>query len=371
MKYAAEFVNSVGTDDLYEANPCWQIAVNGDRPVGPILDVADPTNLNKIIARWREEYGGVSFFRGQRRLYHQLPLSGAFRNYPHEPLVPNILSSFLQVCYESKDCWSKLDQMLFSDSSVMDFRNGFADVPEYALEGLFQHYEGGTRWLDVVDNLQVALWMATRRYSNVGDAPGGPVQIVSEAREDDGGESVYLYLISLRELESQFSGLSATPDGTRLLDLRKALPARFLRPHAQHSALLRTGVPTSTEDGFDLGADDDAKCAILKIPLETAKDCCGGSLLSVETLFPDLNVDGGFEQISNLLKSRLLQAPKHLRISEEKFPPRYIDARSTEAKSLLRKRGDLEVLLRGDRQNSSSPIYRERSIGYRAFQSHT
>lgn len=335
MRYADDFIEMVGADELFPAtgylNPIDKDVLRSIK----VLEVGDPVALNMVIAQWREYCGGPTFFRGQNRLHGELPLSGAYRSDLHNPSIPRVLSSLLAVASGITCDWRILDGLLENPGPFGPLTNGFMDVPEYALEGLFQHYEGGTRWLDVVDNIQVALWMATRQYERVHVNEGLDVNLVSTITDTEhGDQSIYLYLFGLKNAKKVQVGLVESPCGVQLLDLREALPARFLRPHSQHSALLKFD-PNPVAAGI---GDESTRFATLKIPLDVALSCCGGALLNVSTLFPDRNVDKGFEQLDFLIRSKLLSAPPKHRVKLCELPPRYVDANSTEGRFLLERR---------------------------------
>lgn len=359
MRYAADFVSHVGADDLYGAQECLQSFHDVELPSCTILEVADPISLNKVVAQWREYSGGVAFFRGQGRLYRQLPLGGAYRHDPISPTQPRGLSSYLRVAKGASDCWYELDQMLQSDRPVASLANGFKDVPEYALEGLFQHYEGGTRWLDVVDNLQVALWMATRGYHTTTSESSGKIQIVYPKTPAECDGFIYLYLFALCGVETSFPGLKSTRQGTQLLDLREALPARFLRPHSQHSALLKLVDNKGESHEFDGGAS----FVVVRMPLEEALSSCGGTLLRAETLFPRMEEDKGFQQLNYVLQSALSGAPMEYRVNAHEVLPEYIDVFSTKARALLRhRRSERFNSVVGHKESQIEPSWEQRNL---------
>lgn len=333
MMYAQQFVADVGNDNMFRATPSllpFQDDIGDFQSV--LLEVSDPTTLNRVVAQWREYCDGPTYFRGQRKLYAKYPYSGAYRNENYElGEVPEILSRLVRISTGGSGGWGELDELLTSDDSVRELWNGYKDVPEFALEGLFQHYEGSTRWLDVVDNLQIALWMATRKYHQVSDFRSKPVYLVKEADGETGPqEDVYIYLFGFSVLKERFPGLRATPKNSLLLDLREALPARFLRPHAQHSALIKHSPSGSSKRR----SDKYLNYAILKIPYDVAQDCCGGSLLSVSSIYPSPDEDKGFAQLEGLIKLRLLDAARELRLPSNQILRRYVDAVSLEGRSL-------------------------------------
>lgn len=340
VKYASSFIVEVGSDDMFRASPSLHQFQDIEGVPGALLEVADSTTLNRVVAQWREYCGGPTYFRGQRKLYDQYPYSGAYRNVNHqETEVPVILSRLIQISTGDSGSWSQLDYMLASNEPVRDLSNGYKNVPEYALEGLFQHYEGSTRWLDVVDNLQIALWMATRDYIRAADSSSPPVSLVGELEAENEPQSdVYVYLFGFSNLRDVFPGLRATPRNSFLLDLREALPARFLRPHAQHSALIKHD-PSLTGDR---GEDKSLLYAILKVPYDVALSCCGGALLTVSAIFPSVDDDRGFAQLDGLIRSRLLAAAQEFRLQQDQMLTHYIDIDSVQGRSLRNSWGQSE-----------------------------
>lgn len=325
MKYASDFVTQVGQDELFDVSLHSHYFRKAREEV-VILEVTDPITLNQVVAQWREVCGGMTFFRGQLKLYDPYPLSGAFRENDKVPAdVPLILKNFLSLTRKDERGWQLLDDLLVSDKPIREFNNGFKDVPEYALEGLFQHYEGGTRWLDIVDNLQLALWMATRCYRDEKDRQGNSIRIVEQTQRMDETTAteafIHLYLFAFNPAERVFPGLLKTSGGSYLLDLREALPARFLRPHAQHSALLKS----ERWNGYDYTSDLDVRFAILRIPEEVATGFFGGRLLTVDAIFPTIERDLGFAQLQNLFSSLFLSAEPKFRLSQDELLTEYYD----------------------------------------------
>ena len=86
-----------------------------------------------------------------------------------------------------------------------------------------------------------------------------------------------------------------TGENTRIIDLRKALPSFFLRPHAQHAYMLskKTGEIIEYKSLTDY---TDLVVGIAQIPTDVIQKWIGNSeLLSVNSLFPSACFDDGFE----------------------------------------------------------------------------
>lgn len=320
MKYCEEFVARVAADERNRAlseEVSLGNTADGLIRAAKLLQVNEVTDLNKIIARWRGETKGRVFFRGQNRLHELYPYSSAYRATCSEiSPMPTIFSNFLEALGgKTEISWEDADRLLESDRPVPDLGEANEDVPFYALEGLFQQYCGGTRWLDVVDNLGIALWMATKTYQRGTGTDGAPFWTVKNVEEaSENSHFVILYLISIRGTEQQHRGLYATEEGSHLLDLREALPSRFLRPHAQHAALLK----------HDPEVDDgNLEYVGVRVPLDLALRCSAGELLDVPALFPESSDDYGFAGFLYLLRGKFLNKELARPVTVEHLPAEY------------------------------------------------
>lgn len=80
-------------------------------------------------------------------------------------------------------------------------------------EALCQHYGLHTRWIDIIDNIQTALWFAYDRT------------YVNDEREQRFDEDVgYIYVLAVPSDENK----------VKVIDLREK-PSQFLRPHTQQA----------------------------------------------------------------------------------------------------------------------------------------
>ena len=87
------------------------------------------------------------------------------------------------------------------------------------------------------------------------------------------------------------------------VDLRKALPSFFVRPHAQHALAIRkreAGQPSPNASLFDMA---DQSIGIIRVRVDLADQWLGnGILVSKENFFPLPSVDQGY---NTLLKNEL------------------------------------------------------------------
>ena len=160
-------------------------------------------------------------------------------------------------------------------------------VPRYAVEPLLQHYGVKTRWLDVVDNLWVALWFACHHF----EREGRYVHVVRKTLHGPARVGVYVIAVVMAgETQEVAPGLHLSQVSGRTIDLRRAVPSYYIRPHAQHGLLVRPR------------ADDMAnlKMAAFRVELADALTWLGESLLlSAFGLYPPATVDDGYRQLLN------------------------------------------------------------------------
>lgn len=284
------------------------------------LQVFEPSNanhLNAAIGAFRQMVGGRVFFRGERQLHGEYPQAGFYRNGNSRLNFESIGKDALELCgkgdwlrecdgcLDAASCQRVVDKLAIRGGQNRSLinngssPNGLRGVPRYAMEGVWQQYVGNTRWLDVVDSIWVALWMATRQYVDDNDlgsnAYGFPQRKVAEIGEvvdrDLGVGYVYVYLLGVANDRVVAPGLTVF-DGGACLDLRQAVPGFFLRPHAQHAALI------DVEDF----RKSSVVVSLLRISSLNALRMLGNSaLLSVDSVFPPEDVDSGFR----LLLSRV------------------------------------------------------------------
>ena len=247
--------------------------------------------------------GGV-FLRGQARWYANLdpslyrqrrPGGAVVRRRRSKTLGDFIAESSPWECqhagHSTIDCPERLRQQPRSNPGFVS-----AGTPRYAAEGLLQHYGIRTRWLDVVDNLWVALWFGCHDF--VGQHPYA--HVVRRVSNADAEVYIAAFIVE-GQLRERHPGLYIAAGAGRVLDLRKAVPSFYLRPHAQHAWLLRP-------------RDDNPQHVTvvpIRVPLRAALDWLGDSLLlSAFGLFPPASVDIGYRKL--LAASARVEIPEVL-----------------------------------------------------------
>lgn len=212
------------------------------------------------------------YFRGESRLYQSLPPT-AFRGITSRSAVSNAINRIR--------------------TAVAQFGRPLNATGSYAHEALLQHYGLKTTWIDVVDNVWVALWFACHNARSVG--PCNEYLHFERRSARDPNEKAYVLLIAADAVASDVRspGLYAGSN-TELIDLRIAAPSVFLRPHAQHGLLLRCK-GTQVQRPVDYSQQIRG---ILEINLSDALEWLGNSTaLSTHSLFPPPSFDSGYENL--------------------------------------------------------------------------
>ncbi len=240
---------------------------------------------------------GASYLRGQHSLYNGTVEPTLLRGRRNITSAEHALSELIRTSSDWK-CTHPDHRPIVCPEKLLpaprSARRLFkAGVPRYAAEPLLQHYGIRTHWIDVVDNLWVALWFACHKFVRAYEF----THIVRRNLADGGEDSVYIITVNIPgDISERRPGLYGYDNGTRVIDLRKAAPSFYLRPHAQHGLLIR---PRTDDGALDLAA--------FQIPLASALEWLGSSvLLSPFGLYPPASVDEGYR--------RLLDSIKHIAI---------------------------------------------------------
>lgn len=170
-------------------------------------------------------------------------------------------------------------------NDILENQRSFSKFPKKIFEATIQHYGIKTTQIDLVDNLWIALWFASNEFKSKIIKSNEHLYVTNSTKEFG-----YILLVASDALtpsnttKGLYSGSS-----TELIDLRKALPSYYLRPHAQHAYMLRKkeDIPNDYSDLI---------IGIAKIPTSKIQRWIGNSeLLSVNSLFPSAYFDCGYE----------------------------------------------------------------------------
>lgn len=230
--------------------------------------------LKYILAR--NDGLGV-FFRGQTTLYKELSPT-LLRKVKDGP--PNVKRRAL------------LDGFL---AKVDTDKTALRSVDPFCREALLQHYGIRTTWLDVVDNIWIALWFACHHARTF----GWPEEYMHFEKRipNHRGDEEYVYVLLLAS--AYFNPIPGEPghyknDRTETIDLRVAAPSHFVRPHAQHGILVRrlskAGLPVSDNRPLHVGT--------IRVRLSAALDWLGtAATLTSHSLFPPAFYDYGYREL--------------------------------------------------------------------------
>mgnify|MGYP002549928441 CR=1 FL=1 len=178
----------------------------------------------------------------------------------------------------------------------------YLSVKSDYLAPLLQHYGVKTDWLDIVDNIWIALWFACYRY--VGKSkplvsfkcrPYGKKDMNNSETFSD---ERYCYITLIRIPLSGDSPCTGHYIGDKIevVDARYCLPSIYIRPHMQHGLLMRTKTKTG-KTSLDFS---NAIEGVIRIDLDNALKWIElNPLLTTGTLFPPPDIDTG---LSLLLK---------------------------------------------------------------------
>lgn len=261
----------------------------------PVYYVSSMHALNQVIGYAKfinKEYGEV-LYRGENKLH------------------PGLIPSLFRGCTGTTK-WnvvSPLVNKIIRDASIRDAINVGKDLKRARnkVEGMLQHYGVQTRYIDLVDNHWIALWMGlfeckkakriemyyhySRRCIDALDAFDGTTHSKDDLYQ-------YILLLALPKPDESIEGIELSKSFI-VVDLRQALPSVFLRPHSQHGFVARKK-PTVNQ----LAAEYDMATeviGILRIRIDRASAWLGeGHLLSQDNLFPSPMNDYGYDLLLNL-----------------------------------------------------------------------
>lgn len=246
-----------------------------------VLHVPSPHALTQAAGylkynRARQKSKGV-FFRGQTQLY--------------PGLGPSLLRGVRDVTAAKRrrlldDFLNEIDR----DEKALTY------VDPSCREALLQHYGIRTTWLDVVDNLWVALWFACH-HARVAPWPEGYIHFEKRVpRSGSAGEYCYILLVEgafFHPVEDQPGRYR--DEGSETIDLRVAVPSHYVRPHAQHGVLVRRLSRKSSLPMADLWP---LLVGVIRVDLADALDWLGSATtLTSHTLFPPAYYDYGYREL--------------------------------------------------------------------------
>jgi hypothetical protein len=185
------------------------------------------------------------------------------------------------------------DRNLFTAEIVKRLRV-FSTFAEFAHEPLLQHYGLSTTWIDLVDNIWVALWFSCYK-AHVSGKSGLYLHFERRIPASGSDQFAYILMVAADATQSGVPGLFKGQN-TELVDLRVSCPSIFVRPHAQHGVLFRKRGKGVTRP---MDYSDQVR-GVIRINLSDALDWLGGArTLGVHALFPPPYYDHGYKLLLN------------------------------------------------------------------------
>lgn len=286
----------------------------------PIYNVENEAAFNQLIgyAKYLNANYGSVYYRGVDSLYDNVrPSIMRKRNWG----VADDLNKIIDDINDHPRLKNSLKLMQYEKnqrSHDKEDNNKIKRNNKYRIEALLQHYCGYTRFLDVVDNHWIALWMGLHHFNKCGD--GGkyincikreilPIDVLFYLSgkhprfgipENYFPEKCYEYILLIafpEEGGSSVNGVYETKEFA-LVDLRKALPSIYLRPHAQHALVMRRrnkGEESLKASYYDMASQ---VVGIIQVRIDIADRWIGdGKLVRKENMFPLPSIDAGYNTL--------------------------------------------------------------------------
>lgn len=231
-----------------------------------IYEIKNVHDLTQFIGfgKYKNNQASNVFLRGQPDLYDGKLIPSLYRGK----------TDLARITYKYNRRMNKIKEEIAS----------FSQYDRVILEPLLQHYGVKTTYLDLVDNVWVALWFAVHQTKCVSINSHEYVYY-----SENTNPYSYILLVASDALNVSETNYGVYDgNSTCLIDLRKALPSYFLRPHAQHAYMLKKkGAPVSDYSDLIIG--------IAKIPTDLGLKWIGDSeFLTVSSLFPAAYFDSGY-----------------------------------------------------------------------------
>ena len=218
------------------------------------------------------------FFRGETKL--------------HETLSPTLFRGLEKQAAQSQ----RISQLTKALAGFRKNNEIFTTFSEEFHEAILQHYGLRTSWLDLVDNIWIALWFACHKAQ--GSGPSGEyLHFEKRSVHKEPGGFVYILLVAAdKGHNTHQSPGHHIGKNTELIDLRSAVPSIFLRPHAQHGLVFRV---RGDQVMRPINYASQIR-GVIRTSLADALDWLGeGRMLGIHSLFPPPYYDQGYSILLN------------------------------------------------------------------------
>lgn len=307
----------------------------------PIYDVSTVHALNQLIghAKFRNQEFGNVYYRGECKL--------------HPTLKPSLFRKCRNAETPSARLMALINKVISDEPLAHELKLDSYDnrTKQHIIEGMLQHYGISTRYIDVVDNHWIALWMGLNQfhkikqvntYAHYTERIIPMVEVINTLKQKpdfsalreiassldnsnevsftsftdtlcktilnkgettssakDLDQSLYQYMLLIAIPYSSRRNLTGIEESEHYIqiDLRQALPSTFLRPHAQHGLVVRKKVhPPENQNGTDAYDLAQSIIGIIRLRIDRVKDWIGtGDLLTQTNLFPPPAFDNGYD----------------------------------------------------------------------------
>lgn len=245
----------------------WRGCSFGEEKGIKLIDTGDLHSFIQVIGYFKHILacaGKLSLLRGENNL--------------HESLSPSIYRGDILL----KDKFDLDSSLRNTINKFQSSRRDIKKIDDYILEPILQHYGVSTTWVDLVDNIWIALWFAANRNNE---------ELCRYERISD-NKHVYIIIVAVDGGLAD-KGIIKGPE-TEVIDLRISAPSYFVRPHAQHGLLFRSLKRTTLLE-CDYG---EHICGVIRLKSEDVFSWLGnGRLANQDFLFPNIDFDEGYKKL--------------------------------------------------------------------------
>jgi len=245
--------------------------------------VATPHALSQVAGylKFNNNDKGRVLFRGQNVLYDMMNPS-LFRK-------PKSIK---------KGTWKLTQHTLTSRINSLrkflkqdDVRKGFLNnTPEYTHEAILQQYGHKTQWLDLVDNIWIALWFAVHQAELAGKTD----EYIYYKKNTNKYSYIILMQFGIENNVDKQPGLTETFEHFNIIDLRISAPSIYIRPHSQHGLLVKR----KSHGCVDHANYSKYIAGTIKIKTKRALEWLGNGILSsTHFIFPPATYDDGYRRL--------------------------------------------------------------------------
>ena len=269
------------------------------------LTVDTPELLTQVIGFMKYISYGDVYFRGQTHRYID-------KDTRDDLLIPSLFRKDMK--YDPHAVNRRMNKLKELCAKITEEgKNIFLnETPPSTYCPILQQYGMDTEWLDLVDNIWVALWFSAYKTivckCSVAECTKNSM-IFWRFRESDELYS-YIYLLEFKKLKKKGKGIyieTIDKGAMEIIDLRQAAPSLYLRPHVQHGIMARRKDFSEKKKDIHPYNYSDHIMLTLRIKTKDVLSWIGNSyLLKSSFFFPSPLFDEGYKLLlwqSNLYHS--------------------------------------------------------------------